>query len=418
MDDIVAVSRVLKNGVLTANKRREREVDQFEAEYAAYTGAEHCVATQSGTSALHACMAAIGVQPGDEVIVPALTFLASAASIIHHQGIPVFADIDPVTFNIDPESIEQKITPRTKAIVAVHLHGLPADMDRIREIADRHGLVLVEDASHAHGSYYKGRMAGSIGDVAGASLMADKNLAACGEAGAFTTSDESMKRSAEIVRMFGESPDEDEGDRTYLSYTLGWNYRMSPIQAAFLRSQLTRLDDDNETRRRNAGILSDGLAEIPGLVPPHVPEDRIPNFHMYRFSIDTDAMGVDVPVGRIRKALQMLLLAEGVPAREWQNVPLPGHPLFQRQEGYGDGCPWTCKGSGKLAYSIEDYPVALSVIESSLVFAREIRCPAGPEVYQAYVGAFQKVFENMDTLIDTARALDYRQPWESKVRLS
>jgi perosamine synthetase len=417
IDDIYAVMRVLKNGILTGNKRKEREIAQFEEDYARFTGVRHAVATGSGTSSLHLCMAAVGVSPGDEVILPALSFPASPLSIVHHQGIPVFVDIDPVTFNIDPVRIEEKITDRTRAILVVHLHGLPAAMDDILAIARKHGLAVIEDSSHAHGSTYKGARTGSLGDVAGASIMADKNFVACGEGGMLTTDSGEYRRKAERLRMFGEVLT--EGDtRTYAADTLGWNYRINPIQAAFGRAQLPRLDAQNDLRRRNAAILSEGLAQIPALLPPVVPEDRTGNFHMYRFRIDPARMGLDVPVGPFRLALQQALLAEGVAAREWQNTPLPGQRIFQERIGYGRGCPWTCKASREVPYRIEDYPRTLETIESSLVFAREIRSPADPPVYEAYVRAFHKVFENVDGLVAHAQKLDYRPPWQHRIRLA
>lgn len=417
LDDVYAVLRVLKNGVLTGNKRKEREIAQFEADYARFTGVKHCVATQSGTSSLHLCMAAVGVEPGDEVILPALSFPASALSIVHQQGIPVFVDIDPVTFNIDPALIEEKITPRTRAILAVHLHGLPAAMDDVTAVARRHGLPVIEDSSHAHGSTYRGARTGSLGDVAGASIMADKNFVTCGEGGCLTTDSDEYRRRAERLRMFGEVVT--EGDtRTYAADTLGWNYRINPVQAAFARSQLPRLDAENDLRRRNAAILSAGIGQIPALLPPVVPEDRTGNFHMYRFRIDPTRMGLDIPVGPFRLALQQALLAEGVAAREWQNTPLPGQRIFQERTGYGKGCPWTCKASRDVTYAITDYPNTLTTIESSLVFAREIRSPVGPEVYHAYVRAFHKVFDNLDQVLAHARSLAYRPPWQHRIRLA
>lgn len=417
VDDVYAVLRVLKNGILTGNKRKEREIAQFEEDYAKFTGVRHAVATQSGTSSLHLCMAAVGVQPGDEVILPALSFPASPLSIVHQQGIPVFVDIDPVTFNIDPARIEEQITPRTRAILVVHLHGLPAAMDEVRQVAKKHGLPVIEDSSHAHGSTYRGARTGSLGDVAGASIMADKNFVTCGEGGVLTTDSDEYRRRSQRLRMFGEVLT--DGDtRTYAADTLGWNYRMSPLQAAFARSQLPRLDAQNELRRRNAAILSEGLAQIPALLPPVIPEDRTGNFHMYRFRIDPTRMGLDVPVGPFRQALQQALLAEGVAAREWQNTPLPGQRVFQDRIGYGKGCPWTCKASREVSYRIEDYPQTLATIESSLVFAREIRSPAGPKVYQAYVRAFHKIFARVDDLVEHARKLDYRPPWRHRIRLA
>src|SRR5512132_4181563 len=164
-------------------------VIELEEAWAQFTNMRYALAANSGTAALHMCVAACDVEPGDEVIVPADTFLATASCVLQSNAIPIFVDVDPVTYNIDPAKVEEKITERTKAVIAVDLNGLPADYDALREITDRHGLALIEDGAQAHGATYKGRLVGSLGDVAGCSLNGSKPLSALGEGGLFSTND-------------------------------------------------------------------------------------------------------------------------------------------------------------------------------------------------------------------------------------
>jgi dTDP-4-amino-4,6-dideoxygalactose transaminase len=419
--DTFALMRVIKSGVLMSIEKNEREIPNLEREYGRYAGVKGVLAMASGTAALHAAVAACGVGPGDEVIVPALSFLASATAVMHHQGIPVFVDIDPVTFNIDPAKVVEKISDRTKAIQVVHLHGLPADMDPIRKIADEHGLKIIEDFAQAHGASYKGQKAGALGDVGGGSIMADKNLAACGEGGLLTTNSAPLRARAEELVMFNRSvldAMDDMSDAEDVGYTMGWSYRISPLHAAFARSQLRRLDAMNELRTRNAAMVSATLNEIGWMVPPHVPAESTHAYYLYRFKVDPFAAGIDVPVGRLRKAVQDALLAEGVMAREWQNTPLPGQPLFQTKTGYGNGCPWTCKATNDVEYRIDDYPATLAVIEESLVLGREVLMAPDADQVRAVCRAFEKVATNLPEIAGYARELDYQPPWIAAARLA
>ncbi|MGI9488255.1 MAG: DegT/DnrJ/EryC1/StrS family aminotransferase [Geminicoccaceae bacterium] len=416
-EDIEAVVAVLRSGRLSW--MNNDEIPALEADWASYVGSRHCIAMNSGTSALHAAVAASGVGPGDEVIVPALSFLASATAVIHHQGLPVFVDIDPFTFNIDPAAIEAQITPRTKAIVAVHLHGLPADMDPIMEIAKRHGLKVIEDMAQAQGALYKDRRAGALGDMAACSIMAGKNLATAGEGGLFTTNDPEIRDRADMVKMFGERLSADT-PREYNATTMGWNYRFSAPLAAFTRMQLGRLDSYNARVQAGAERLAERLEALPGLNPPYVPLDRSHVYHHFRLRVDPAAAGLDIPTGRFRKAVQDLLAAEGVALIEYQNRPLPGQTLFQQRQGYGQGCPWSCgKASRDIVYRESDYPQTLDVIRSSLLVGKRL-CMASfmqPSNLERYADAFERVFAQPDRLADYALKLDYREPWEMAERL-
>ncbi|GAI28537.1 unnamed protein product, partial [marine sediment metagenome] len=270
-EDVAAIQRVIERRDFWG--KENEEVIGLEKEYSEYTGMKYCLALNSGTAALHACIAGIGIEPGDEVLVPALTFLASATAVLHHNAIPVFVDIDPRTFNIDPNKIEEKITDRTKAIMAVDYHGLPADYDEIYSVARKHNLVVIEDGSQAAGAEYKGRKVGSLGDISGMSIMPLKALPGGGEGGLLCTNNEVYRDLADMVRMFGEIVSSGE-EREYNAYTMGWNYRICPFSAAMARSELKRLDKYMQARREKVAYISKALSEIPGIIPPYVPDDR------------------------------------------------------------------------------------------------------------------------------------------------
>jgi perosamine synthetase len=277
-EDEDALMRVIKSRDFWG--KENAEVKALEEEYARYTGMKYCLAVNSGTASLHACVAGIGVEAGDEVIVPSLTFLASATAVLHHNAIPVFVDIDPRTFNIDPGKIEQKITGKTRAIMPVDYHGLPADYDEIRAVAKKHGLLVIEDGAQAGGASYKGRKVGTLGDVCGASIMPLKPFPSGGEGGLFTTNNETYRDMADMVRMFGEIVSKDK-EREYNAFTMGWNYRITPFSAAMARSQLKRLDGYLDTRREKAAYISKGLSQLAGIVPPYVPNDRTHSYYIY-----------------------------------------------------------------------------------------------------------------------------------------
>jgi perosamine synthetase len=416
-EDIAAVTAVLRGGRLSWIN--DQAVPALERQWADYVGARHCIAFNSGTAALHAAVAAAGVEPGDEVVVPALTFLASASAVIHHQGLPVFIDVDPETYTLDPARLEDLITARTRAVVAVHLHGLPADLDPILAIARRRGIKVIEDAAQAPGALYHGRRVGAIGDMSATSIMAGKNLPTAGEGGLFATDDPELRDRADMVKMFGERLRPGEG-REYNALTMGWNYRFSSLLAAFTVSQLTRLNANTAAVQQGARYLAAGLAEIPGLVPPRVPAGRTHVYHHFRFRVDPQAAGVDLPAGRFRKALQELMAAEGVPLIEYQNRPVPGQLLFQERRGYGRGCPWSCGHAlREIRYDIHDYPATLDVIRSTLLVGHRLCMASFLERanLDLYLAAFRKVFSHLDELVAHGRTLDYREPWEQPVRL-
>jgi dTDP-4-amino-4,6-dideoxygalactose transaminase len=413
-EDIAAVTATLRSGKLTW--LNNETVPALEQAWAKYVGARHCIAFNSGTSALQAAVAAAGIEPGDEVLVPALTFMASAAAIVHQQGVPVFVDVDPRTFNLDPSLLAEKITDRTRAVMAVHLSGLTAPMDEILAIARPRGIKVIEDLSQAAGATYKGRKVGSIGDVGACSIMAGKNLPTAGEGGLLTTDDGEMRNRADQLKMFGKRISE-SGEREMNVHTMSYNFRFSSLLASFTLSQLERLDEYTARVQEGARYLAAGMAEIPGLLPPYVPEGCEHVYHHFRFRVDPQAAGIDLPVGRFRKALQDLMTAEGVALKQYQNRPVPGQWIFQEKRG----CPWTCgHASRDVRYDINDYPQTLDIIRSSLLISGRLCMSSFFERrhLDLYLDAFRKVFRHRDEIVAYGRALDYREPWEEELRVS
>ena len=250
-----------------------RYADAFEKSFAEYLGAGHCVAVANGTDALEIALAALDIGAGDEVIVPANTFFATAEAVSNIGATPVFVDCEPLYYNIDVSNIEEKVTPRTKAIIPVHLYGLPAEMDEIMAIARKHGLKLIEDTAQAHGATYRGRKGGTFGDAATFSFYPSKNLGAAGDAGAVVTNSADLAARARLIANHGQAAK----NRHTL---IGRNSRMDGIQAAVLSTKLPHLDGWLDARRRNAALYSKLLAES-GLVLPAAPDHSKHIYHLY-----------------------------------------------------------------------------------------------------------------------------------------
>jgi dTDP-4-amino-4,6-dideoxygalactose transaminase len=249
-------------------------VEQFETAFASFCGVRHCIGVASGTDALHLIFRALGIGPGDEVIVPAFTFIATALGVSQAGASPVLVDVRQEDGLIDPDRIKDAITPRTKAIIAVHLYGRCADMDRINAVAGEHGLKVVEDAAQAHGATYKGKPAGSLGFAAGFSFYPGKNLGAYGDAGAITTGDAALAERLRLLRNWGSR-------RKYHHEEQGLNSRLDTLQAAILNVKLKHLTSWNECRRRHAALYDRLLAERDDLVRPVETLESIPVFHIY-----------------------------------------------------------------------------------------------------------------------------------------
>lgn len=305
----------------------------FEAEFAAYCGAKDAAGVNSGTTALHLALLAAGIGPGDEVITVAATFVATTAAVLYAGAKPVFVDVDPATWTMDPAKIEAAITPKTKAILPVHLHGLMADMDPIMEIAAKHGLKVIEDAAQAHGAEYKGRRAGSIGHAGCFSFYPGKNLGAYGEGGAIVSNDPEIMKTVRMLRDWGQA-------KKYDHVLKGFNARLDEIQAAVLRVKLKYIEGWTEGRRAAAARYGAGLAPA-GLGLPNPPAECRHVYHVYAVrSSDRDALqaklqeagvasGIHYPVPvHLQTAYADLGYKQGdLPvteriAREWLSLPM------------------------------------------------------------------------------------------------
>ncbi len=264
-----AVDNVLESGWYVLGP----EVAAFEHEFAAYCGTKYAVGVNSGTSALHLALLAAGVGPGDEVITVSHTFVATVAAIVYTGAKPVLVDIDPISYTMDPKKAAQALTPKTKAIIPVHLYGHPADMDSILEIAKAHDLIVIEDAAQAHGAEYKGRRAGSMGDMGCFSFYPGKNLGACGEGGAIVTNNPSYLRTLHMLRDWGS-------EKKYHHDLKGFNYRMEAIQGAVLRVKLKHLEEWTEARKHHASRYNCLLAKC-AVITPVATEHVRHVYHIY-----------------------------------------------------------------------------------------------------------------------------------------
>ena len=379
-EDHLAVQGVLDRGILGGVGAPESTA--LEAEWAAFVGRSTALLFNSGTAAIHAALHGIGLKPGDEVITTAFTFSGTYQPILHQLGIPVFVDIDPRTYNLDAGQIESRIGDRTKAIIAVHIHGLPCDLDEILAVADRHGLAVIEDACQAHGATYHGRQVGSFG-IAGCYSLNSSKILTGGEGGLLVADDPELLHRARRLRTFGEDIPElakltGWNFRPYTVHSVGWNYRHQEMPAALARSQLRRLPDYIATGQRNARFLTDRLLSVPGIIPPHVPDDRTSTYYEYRVRLDPAAAGVpDVEPTAFRDALGKTLLAAGVGVELWHVEPAPAYPVFQERSGFGDGFPWTQPPAGRdISYDSADFPEARNLLDSSLVI-----CDAGHPIF-------------------------------------
>ena len=324
------------------------EVEAFEQEFAAYVGVRHCVGVGNGLEALHLILRAFGIGAGDEVIVPANTYIASWLAVSYAGAVPVPVEPLERTYNLDPDRVESAVTDRTKAILVVHLYGQTAEMDAINEVAHRHGLKVIEDAAQAHGSLYHGRHAGSLGDAAGWSFYPGKNLGALGDAGAVTTDDPALADKIRALRNYGSQV-------KYYNLYKGFNSRLDELQAALLRVKLKVLDEWNGRRAQVAARYLDGLKDA-GLTLPFVPAGMEPNWHLF------------VVRSQRRDALQAHLKGQGIGTLI--HYPVPPH----LQDAYRE-----------LGLSPGSFPI------TERIHREVLSLPMGPHL----------TFEEIDQVVDT-----------------
>lgn len=330
-DDIQAVVDVLRGDFLTTGP----SVSDFEKEVCEYTGAKYAVAIANGTAALHAACFAAGIGEGDEVITTPITFAASSNCVLYCGGTPVFADINPATYNIDPEDIRRKITDKTKAIIPVHFTGQPCDMDEIHAIAKEHGLIVIEDAAHALGADYKGNKIGSMSDMTIFSFHPVKHITT-GEGGMIMTNDEKLYERLVLFRSHGITRNEElmtknEGGWYYEQLELGFNYRITDIQCALGVSQLRKLDAFVARRRELVERYNEAFATVDGITCPYQAEGCNNSWHLYVVQVEN------------RKEVYDKLQAAGIHVNV-HYIPVYKHPYYQKN-GYADVC---CKNAEEL----------------------------------------------------------------------
>jgi len=360
------------------------EVSEFEERFGRMHGCRHAIAVVNGTVALRIALLAAGIQAEDEVIVPPYTFVATATAVLEANAIPVFADIDLHTFNLDPAAVAAAITPRTKAIVPVHFAGQPADMDAIAALAAARGILVLEDAAHAHGASYRGRPAGSLGQIATFSFQSSKNLTS-GEGGIITTNDDALAEACRSIHNCGRVPD----GVWYEHHVVAGNYRLGEFQGAVLNCQLDRLEAQTATRDRNGRRLASRLLALPGLHPQkRPPECTRHSHHLFMLRIDAAKFGAS------RAAVLDALTAEGIPCSAGYGYSLPDQPLF-RNKAFG---PYLPRASARLDYGSARCPNSDVICREQGLWLGQNLFLGSDEDVDDIARAFEKVYAHRDEL--------------------
>lgn len=379
---LLAVLRSGKWGVLGGQDSRVREFGQA---FAAYQGAKYGVPVVNGTVALRVALLAAKLAEGDEVIVPPYTFQATATAVVENNCVPVFVDVHPDSYNLDPALIEAAITMRTRAIIPVHFAGQAADMDRIMTIARRRNLIVIEDAAHAHGAEYKGRRLGSIGQMGCFSFQSSKNLTS-GEGGIVITSDDRLLTLIHAIHNCGRMPDSEWYDHRIL----GMNYRLTEFQAALLLCGLKRLDEQTARRDANGRYLNAKLSQIPGIRPmPRGQGETRHSYHLYMFRYDAAAFG-----GVPRKRFLEALAAEGVPCSPGYDIPLYRQPFFL-QKAFG---PYHASKRPNLDYAAVQCPVCEKACSEEAVWLFQSMLLGDANDVDDIVRAISKVYDHREEL--------------------
>lgn len=401
LEEELAVAEVMRSGVLSSYVGAKGDwflggerVKAFEMAFAKQFGVRYAIAVNSWTSGLIAAVGAIGIEPGDEVIVTPWTMAATATAILHWNAIPIFADIDPITFNIDPSMVEKAITPYTKAIMVADIFGQTADMSALRRIADRYKLKIIGDTAQAPGALVEGKHTGTLADIGGFSFNYHKHIH-CGEGGVVVTNDDDLATRVQLIRNHAEAV-VDSDDPAVLSNMLGFNFRMGEIEAAIALEQLKKLPEKIASRQLAASELNDGLSGLRGLTIPVVRDNCTHVYYVYGMTICPDVLGIS------RTRLVAALKAEGVPglAEGYQN--LHRLPLFRNRVAYGSrGFPWIsdiCKRD--ISYAKGDCPVAEDLHNRTFIALNLCAHDYNSEQVNLIISAFRKVWSNLEQLAE------------------
>jgi dTDP-4-amino-4,6-dideoxygalactose transaminase len=409
-EEQAAVKRVLDSGCLSRflgcwheDFFGGHEVRTLESEWAVYFGVKHAIAVNSATSGLYCAVGAAGVGPGDEVIVSPYTMSASAVAPLVYNAIPVFADIEADYFCLDPESVEARITEHTKAIIVVDIFGLPYDAKRINAIARKHNLLVIEDCAQAPGAKLNGKFAGTLGDIGVFSLNYHKHIHT-GEGGIVVTDNDELADRVRLIRNHAESVVEAKGTASLVNM-LGFNYRMTEVEAAIGREQLKKLPDLLRQRLENVAYITDKLAAIPGLEPAKLRPGSEHAYYVHALKFDQAVAGVhrNFFVDAVKAELAPIELreSEGVKVGGGYVKPIYWQPMFRDKIAYDKaGCPWTCERyQGNVSYAKGICPVVEKMHEDVLITHELMRPPMTRQDLDDAVGAFIKVWENRGELL-------------------
>lgn len=411
-EEKAAALRVLDSDVLSAFVGAAgqffdggREVRAFEDQWASAYGFKHAISVNSWTTGLQTAVGAIGIEPGDEVICPPYTMSASATVVLFYGGIPIFADLDPNRFTLDPASVEACITSRTKAIMVVHLFGYSADMDALMAIARKHNLKVIEDAAQAPGVLYRGRPVGAIGDIGGFSLNFHKHIHT-GEGGLLVTNDSELALRSRLIRNHGENAAEAYGVKD-LANTIGSNYRFTELQAAIASEQFKRLKGFLAHRKELARHLESRLTGLPGLKLPQVEPGSTHSYYMYAVRYDEAVHGVprNVFLRAVSAELPKPRYWDTTPFAEGYVKPLYLNPVYQRQIAIGrKGFPFNCNPGVTYSYPKGLCPVVERLYEKELLLSPLVREGLTNDDLSDFANAIEKVVANMAELRDAGLA--------------
>ncbi len=368
-----------------------REVAEFEERFADAHGCRHGIAVVNGTVSLRIALIACGLRAEDEVIIPPYTFFSTASAVVEANLVPVFADIDLETFNLDPGAVEAAITPRTRAIIPVHFAGQPADMEALLRIARKYKLFVIEDAAHAHGARYKDRHAGSLGDLASFSFQSSKNLTS-GEGGLITTNDDKLAESCRSIHNCGRV----SGGVWYEHHVISGNYRLGEFQGAVLNCQLRRLEAQARRRDANGKYLASRLAQLPGVHPQRRPAACTRHsYHLFMLRLDGAAFGA--PRTAVIKALQV----EGIPCSPGYGFSLPRQPMF-RNKAFGPFLPGAAR---RLDYDRASCPNSDLICREQCVWLEQSLFLGPRGDIEDIARAFEKIFENRESLAQWSKGM-------------
>jgi perosamine synthetase len=375
------------------------KIKEFEKKWADKFNYKHAISVNSWTTGLMTCVGAVGIGPGDEVICAPYSMSATSTSILFYGGIPVFVDIDPKTFCIDPKKIEALITPRTKAIMLVHLFGQPADMDEIIRIAEKHNLRIIEDAAHAPGAKYKGKYVGALKDIGGFSFNYHKHIHS-GEGGVIVTNDDDLALRAQMIRNHGENVIEAYQVED-LTNCIGANYRMTELQAAIATVQTDNIEGYVQHRNELVNFFQEKISHLSGLTPAVLEKDKLHSFYIYPMTYKEEVVGIP------RSLFVKAVLAEFPTPEIWEQTPLVEgyvkplylNPIYQKKMAMGSkGFPFNYNSGVTYNYAKGLCPVAERMYEKELIHSPLIREAVTESDMNDVANAMIKVFENIDEL--------------------